>query len=114
MPFISIDVHCQKCDEKYPMLVDKDKRNDPQLCDLCDGGMAIRVWSVPNVSTAKTSASIPDNVAAGRFDALRDQHEMRKEVSKAKRAYVADPSSKNAAEVKRLRKEKTKTDNVRR
>jgi hypothetical protein len=82
MGLISIEVLCEKCNERYGILVDRDKRNDPQLCELCGGGHAYRVWSVPNVSTEKTSASIPDITAKGRFDGLRERQEARKRLSK--------------------------------
>ena len=108
MSLFSIEVKCEKCDERYGLLVERDQRNEAQLCDKCDGGMAYRVWSVPNVSTEKTSASIPDTVAAGRFDNLRYKQEMMKAAANAKREYAANPTPKNAEEVKRTRKEKDK------
>ena len=70
MGLLSIEVHCDKCDETYGILVERDKRNEDVLCDRCEGGPASRVWSVPNVSTEKTSQSIPADVAKGRFDSL--------------------------------------------
>jgi hypothetical protein len=108
MAYISIEVICDKCQERYGLLVEREKRNEPQHCDKCGGGMARRVWSVPNVSTTKTSESIPSDVAKGRFDHLRTKQEMRKEVARAKAKYAKDPSSKNAEEVKRTRKENDK------
>jgi hypothetical protein len=108
MGWLSIEVRCDKCSEVYGVLVDREKRNESQPCERCDGGTATRVWSVPNVSVSKLSASIPDKTAAGRFDVLRRGQEINKELAKAKRAYAANPSSKNAEEVKRTRKEKEK------
>lgn len=108
MGLLSIEVECRKCEVRYGLLVDRDERNEPVPCEKCHDGIAYRVWSVPNVSTEKTSASIPDDVGKGRFDHHRAQQMARKEVAKAKRAYVANPNSKNAEEIKRARKERAK------
>jgi hypothetical protein len=110
MGLLSIEVECNKCEERYGILVERDERNEPQLCEKCEGGHAYRIWSVPHVSTEKTSASIPTATASGRFDALREQQAARKEVAKAKREYAKNPNSKNADEVKRARKEKRKVE----
>jgi hypothetical protein len=110
MSLLSIEVLCEKCNERYGILVERDKRNDPQLCELCEGGHAHRVMSVPNVSTEKTSETIPDVTAQGRFDHLRAQQEIRKELATAKKDYVKNPTKENHEQVKRLRKEKKKTE----
>ena len=72
--------------------------------------MAHRTQSVPHVSTEKMSESIPSVVAKGRFDGLRDQHEMRKELAKAKKEYVQNPTKENHNQIKRARAEKAKTE----
>lgn len=108
MSYLSIDVLCDKCGELDAILVERDKRNDPQLCELCQGGHAYRVMSVPHVSTSKTSESIPSDVASGRFDGLRQKQEMKKELSKAKREYVRHPTKENQEQIKRVRKETKK------
>lgn len=110
MGLMSIDVLCDKCEERYDILVERDQRNDPQLCEICEGGHAHRIMSVPNVSTEKTSESIPQAVAKGRFDGLREQHAMRKELAKAKKEYVQNPTKENHNQIKRVRKEKKKTE----
>lgn len=104
MGLFSIDAMCTICDHKDGYIVEREERNDPVFCKSC-GNIAFRVMSVPNVSTAKLSASIPDAVGQGRFDSLRVQHDARKEVAKAKREYVANPTPSRAEEVRRSRKE---------
>ena len=104
---LSIEIECRDCNETYGILVDYEKRNDVHDCYLCDGE-ADRVWSVPNVSTEKTSASIPDGCTGGRFDPLKIGQEGRKMVSAAKKAYAANPNDANAKEVKKARKENEK------
>lgn len=107
--YFSIEVQCEKCEEIYGVLVDKKDKDKPIECEECGGGMARRIWSVPNVSTEKTSASIPDGVAKGRFDGLKDQMMAKKELSKAKQAAGRDPSASNREELKRARAEVKKT-----
>lgn len=109
---LSIDVHCDKCDETYDLLVDYDNRNDEMLCDRCGGGHARRVFATVNVSTSKTSATIPDDVAHGRFDKFRDQQQIKKELSAAKKRYKNNPNEKTREEVTRLRKEKKKVESI--
>jgi len=104
MHLLSIETVCDTCETVFGLLVDSTTRNDKRPCTECEGTMS-RLWSVPHVSTEKTSESIPDVVAKGRFKHLATKQEMRKEVSKAKKRYVADPSSGNADEVKRAKKE---------
>ena len=108
MSWLSIDVICDTCEERYPTLVDRDERNTPLPCEKCDDGTATRTMSVPNVSTEKTSESIPDAVAKGRFDVHRRQQELRKELSKAKASYAHKPSTEKAGDIKRLRAENKK------
>lgn len=105
---LSIEVQCEKCDSIFGILVDRDKRNEPVHCDVCEGGMARRIWSVPNVSTAKTSVSMPDGVGRGRFDDLRYQRQAQTELAKAKQAYASKPSDSAKEEIRRARKEKQK------
>jgi hypothetical protein len=62
------------------------------------------------VSTEKLSESIPDTVAKGRFNHLRDSQEMKRELSKAKQQVARDvdqgkSANKSYDEVKRLRRE---------
>ncbi len=106
MRYLSIEMRCEDCEAEVALLVDAEERNTPIPCTICKEGTLIRVWSVPNVSTKATSNTIPDAVAKGRFDNLRSQHELRKEVGNAKRAYANNPTSSNRDELKRLRKEK--------
>lgn len=108
MAYLSIEVKCEKCDAEYGLLVDRDQRNEPQLCDFCDGGMALRVWSVPHVSTTKTSNTIPEAVASGRFDGVRAQRSMELEVRRLKKEAAKDPTSSNRDELNRARQEKSK------
>ena len=106
--WISIDVHCPDCDSDSIVLTTQDEKTDPQECEHCGGTSAVRIISVPNVSTSTKSESIPDAVAAGRFDELRTGQTIRKELSKAKREYAASPSPEKHQEIKRARKEQTK------
>ena len=106
--WISIDVHCPDCDSDSIVLTTQEEKDDLQVCEHCSGTCAVRVISVPNVSTSTRSESIPDTVAAGRFDELRTGQTIRKELSKAKKAYAANPSPEKHQEIKRARKEQTK------
>ena len=105
---LSIEIQCQECDEVHGVIIDYEERNDARPSPCCEGKFAKRIWSVPNVSTAKTSASMPDGVTGGRFDELKVLQERRKEVSAAKKAYVANPNDANAKEIKKARNENAK------
>lgn len=107
MSYLSIEVQCEECQDVSGIIVEREQRNDPQICLSC-GGEATRIWSVPNVSTVKLSEAIPDVVAKGRFDRAKEVHKARKEIAKAKSEYVKNPTSKNAEEIKRARTEKKK------
>ena len=109
MAYLSIEIQCQDCDEISGILVDKEDRNNPQECPVC-AGVAKRIWSVPNVSTEKTSDTIPDAVAKGRFDDIRRQRDMKREVTEAKKAAARNPTPGNKENLKRVRAEKKKLD----
>ena len=109
MSWLSIEIQCQDCNEINGILVDKEDRNSPQECPVC-AGVANRIWSVPNVSTEKTSESIPDSVAQGRFDSIRRQRDMKREVTEAKKAASRNPTASNKENLKLIRAEKKKLD----
>jgi DNA-directed RNA polymerase subunit RPC12/RpoP len=56
------DYKCTTCGRKSILLVEEDERNNQQPCGC--GGMSDRTWSVPNVRTAKISATFVDGQRA--------------------------------------------------
>jgi NMD protein affecting ribosome stability and mRNA decay len=108
MGLMAITVLCEKCNEESDILVEREDRNEDQLCELCQGGFARRVWTAPNVSTSKTSESIPEAAASGRFDHLREQAANKRQLSEAKKRYVRDPTKTNKEDITKLRKEQKK------
>ena len=114
---ISIDVMCDTCDHRETVVVDREVRNEDRFCSQGCGGIAARAWGGFQlaVSTEKLSESIPDNVAKGRFNHLKDHQEMKRELSKAKQQVARDSergasTSKSYDEVKRLRTEVKKAE----
>jgi hypothetical protein len=112
MGLISIDVVCDTCGHRETVAVDRDMRNEDRFCTQGCGGLATRAWGGFSlaVSTEKLSESIPDNVASGRFDHLRDTQQLKRELTKTKQAVARDAkrgrsTSKNYDDVKRLRQE---------
>lgn len=109
MAYLSIEVKCTQCEKISGLLVDREARNAPHECPECSE-MAMRIWSVPHVSTEKTARSMPDVTGSGRFAKLRRQRQMQKELADAKKAYKNKPSDKAAAEIRRVRAEKKKAE----
>ena len=76
---------CESCDELFDALVQYEVRDETQDCIEC-GADAPRTWEqcFPQVSTEKTSQSIPAAAARGRFDGLRRRQELKKEKAAAR------------------------------
>ena len=77
------DYKCSTCGRKSILLVEEDERNDAQVC-AC-GGEALRTWSVPNVRTAKTSASFVDGqrIKSKEWQEMRTQEALEDRVHEA-------------------------------
>jgi hypothetical protein len=56
------DYLCRDCSRRTIHLVEDEERNNPQPCPC--GALAPRTFSVPNIRTAKTSASYIDGQRA--------------------------------------------------
>lgn len=80
MSYRSYNYKCTDCDDVFVETVEFELRDLPQECPVCAKQECPRTWEgyAVAVSTAKTSQTIPDVVAKGRFDNIRKQQELRK------------------------------------
>lgn len=76
---------CSDCGV-FDSLVEYEDRETPQECPGCGAAECARTWEgvTINVSTEKLSQSIPDVVAKGRFNKLREQQALKKEIASAR------------------------------
>ncbi len=86
MGYFSEKMRCsdESCAVTYDDLIDKTQRDEAHECRSCGQITAYRTMTVPNISTSKLSATIPDVVASGRFDRIRDQSMLKKEKARAR------------------------------
>jgi len=96
---------CAECDHTWTDLIDRKDRDEFQYCKECGWFAAKRTFSVPNVSTSKTSQSIPEVASRGRFDHFREQQTLKKAKSEARRTGDRDTEKKVDAELKKVRKQ---------
>ncbi len=82
--YISESLHCSACDGYYDDTIERSKRDEKQECVLCGAVDAVRTYTVPHISTAKMSESIPDIVAQGRFASHKLKNELRKAKANAR------------------------------
>ncbi len=99
---ISETMLCSSCGHSAGELLDRDKRNDTYECPDCHEMEYRRTWSVPQVRTEKTSKTIPEVVAKGRFDDLRRKQELKKEKAGARASGDAVSEKKINKEIKKL------------
>ena len=92
---------CSECDELFDALVSYEIRDEVQDCVAC-GADAPRTWEqcFPQVSTEKTSVSIPAAASRGRFDHLRRKQAMKKEIANARQSGDRETERKAKAELK--------------
>jgi hypothetical protein len=76
--------HNPECGQISDDILDRALRDEFHVCKHCGEKQAKRTFSVPNVSTSKTSQSIPDVAAKGRFDHIRRSQMLKKERAKAR------------------------------
>lgn len=83
--WVNYDYRCEECDHIEIHMQDRDNLSEYEYCtqEGCNG-QAFRMYSC-NVSTSKTSVSIPDGVS-NRFGKLRLQQEAKKQLSLAKQS----------------------------
>lgn len=76
---------CPACEIIFVELARYEERDTPWPCPKCETSSP-RTWEqfVVSVSTPKTSASIPDIAAKGRFDKLRHKQAITKGISEAR------------------------------
>lgn len=103
MAWISELMQCDACDSTYGDLIDRSTRDELQQCLTCGEVAAHRIQAIPHVSTSKTSESIPD-VLPKRFNKLRRQQELKKELFKAKQKVDRTDEDKVRKELKTLNK----------
>jgi hypothetical protein len=106
--WLSIEVICPKCGETTGVLTTQEEKDGFHECASCGCTEAERTFSVPNVSTSKTSETIPDVVAKGRFAELRAKRDVDRELSRVKKEIAKKDTTANRNELKRARKEAQK------
>ena len=103
MSWESLDLKCQ-CGHTFEDLVKRSERDEAHLCPECGKESAYRCMSVPNVSTDKLSTAIPDVVARGRFNHIREEQALKKMKSDARVSRDRATEKKLDAEIKKVRK----------
>lgn len=98
--------YCYKCDdcgELFAIVVHYDNRDEDQECIECQQPSS-RTWEgfSVNVSTPKTSVTIPEAAAKGRFSKLREQQFINKEIGAARERRDFVTEKKLKAEKKKL------------
>ncbi len=82
MAILSIDIQCADCGGVSILVVDKEARNDQQVCPDC-GGTAERIFASIQTRTEKTSTSFVDGTT-NRFDGVRLSEKLKRARKKAK------------------------------
>lgn len=95
---------CAECDHTWTDLVERSIRDDMFLCPECQWYAAKRTFSIPNVSTPKTSVSIPEAASRGRFDAIRERQVLKKAKAAARSSGDRVTEKKVDAEMKKVKK----------
>lgn len=95
---------CAECDHTWCDTVDRSERDEFQKCPECQYWAAKRTFSVPNVSTAKLSKSIPEAASRGRFDQFREEQTLKKAKSAARISGDRTTEKKVDAEMKKVKK----------
>ena len=104
MSYINELLRCADCNHEFEELLERDKRDDTYPCPECGKLEAKRTWGVPHVSTAKTSASMPDAVGKGRFDGIRTAQALRRAKQEARVSGDRESEKKIATEITRSQK----------
>jgi hypothetical protein len=93
----------EKCGHLFDELVQYEYRDEVQDCPECQSD-APRTWEqcFPQVSTEKTSESIPGVAARGRFDKLREKQSLKKEKAAARQSGDRATEKKINKEMKKL------------
>lgn len=95
---------CAECEHTWTDLIDRKYRDEFQKCPDCGWFAAKRTFSVPNVSTSKTSQSIPEVASRGRFDQFREEQVLKKAKSAARVSGDRVTERKVDAEMKKVKK----------
>jgi putative FmdB family regulatory protein len=87
----------------FDSIVSYSSRETPQECPAC-GLDSPRTWEgvTINVSTEKLSQTMPEAVAKGRFNKLREQQAMNKEIAYARESGDRESEKKLKREKKKL------------
>lgn len=103
MSWESLDFKCH-CGHYFSEITKRSKRDEAHLCPECETVSAYRCLSIPNVSTEKLSTAIPDVVAKGRFDHIREEQTLKKIKSDARVAGDRATEKKVSREIKKVQK----------
>ncbi len=95
--YISETMQCLACEHTYFDTLERDKRDETYDCPSCGAHESKRTFSVPHVSTPKTSASMLDGHTGNRFAHIKTAEELKK----AKRKARAKGDLKGAKEVQK-------------
>lgn len=106
MPLRSYNYKCHDCDEVFVKTVEYHTREDEQECPICGNLQCPRTWEGFSVavSTSKTSSSIPDAAARGRFDGIRRNQELAKAKAHARATGDRQTEKEINHEIKRRSK----------
>ena len=101
--YIAWDHACTNCLHLQTELHDRKDVKDLIKCEICDTITSERLISA-NISTSKTSASIPDGTNR-RFDILREGLSLKKELARAREALGNKDTMANREGEKRVQRE---------